>query len=199
MLGAKPKIFVIGFNRCGTTSLHMLFRKNGITALHYHGPEKSFIVPAQLSLNLSLGRPLISGLNRWTAFSDLGMASQRLVFEGARLFRQLHAEHPDAYFILNTRPVGKWIKSRLAHMQGRYVRNFAEAMGQPESKMPQIWRKQQAAHHGEVRDYFAGHDRFLEFDIEADDPRAVQTLLAPDFRIDVTHWALRNATKAEER
>lgn len=200
MLGLRkrPKIFVIGFNRCGTTALHVLFQKNGIAALHYHGPKRKFIIPQLLALNYSLGRPLLSGMNRWNAFSDLGLATQKLVFEGGRLFRELHAEYEDAYFILNTRPVEKWIASRLAHMDGRYTRNFAECAGVAEHKVAQLWRLQWDAHVDDVRKYFAGHNRFLEFDIECDQPDAVKSLLAADYDINVIHWRKRNATAISE-
>ena len=195
-LRKKPKIFVIGFNRCGTTSLHVLFKRNRIPSLHYHVRERDVTLPHLLSTNLSLGQPLLGKINRWTAYSDMGSVTRFSIFEGARLFRQFHAEHPDAYFILNTRPLDKWIQSRLGHLKGQYARNFAACAGVDEAKLPKIWRKQRDAHHADVRSYFAGNEsRFLEFDIEADDPAQIRDFLSPDHPIDIAHWGKRNETR----
>lgn len=195
-LRQKPKIFVIGFNRCGTTSLHVLFKRNRIASLHYNVRDGNVTLPYLLSANLSLGLPLLSKVNRWTAYSDMGSVNRFSMFEGTRLFRQFHAEHPDAYFILNTRPVENWIKSRLSHLNGQYARKFAACAGVAEAKLPAIWRRQRKAHHADVRAYFAGNDgRFLEFDIETGDPARIRDFLAPDHFIDIAHWGKRNETR----
>ena len=46
-----PKIFVIGFNKCGTTSLHKMFKRAGLTSSHYrhHGADGlGVIIGAQI-------------------------------------------------------------------------------------------------------------------------------------------------------
>lgn len=189
------KIFVIGFNRCGTTSIKMLLQKNSIRCLQYRADDADTILGAAIAANFSAGRPLTAGLNRYIAFLDMGMASPRFVFEGNRLFWQMHAEHPDAYFILNTRPLENWITSRTHHLDGRFILNYGLAYGYEEPKTQQLWRKQYLAHVEDVREHFAENPgNFLEFNIEEDDPIAIRNFLAPHYDIDIRHWARWNET-----
>ena len=195
----KRFIFVIGFNRCGTTSLHMLLKRSGIRCLQYRADDSDTVLGAALAANLSAGRPLTAGLQRFRAFLDMGMATPQIVFEGCRLFWQLHAEHPDSYFILNTRPVEHWIDSRSLHLNGRFIENYSKVYGYDEVKVTQVWRKQFATHTEDVREHFAENEgNFLEFNIEEDDPVLIREFLAPDFDVDTGHWAQWNATDVDE-
>ena len=191
----RPKIFVIGFNRTGTTSLHELFLRSGIKAVHYRTLPDKRIVPIYLSANQALCRPLLTGIDDFEAYSDLGMHARRFIFEGGRLFKELHAEQRDAYFLLNTRPVEGWLRSREAHGNGRMVRNAMEVLGCKRREVFDIWRGQFNAHCAEARAYFAeSGGRFLEFDITAGDPVGIRDFLSPDYEIDIAHWAKRNET-----
>ena len=191
----KRFIFVIGFNRCGTTSIHMMLKKSGIRCLQYRADDSDTVLGAALAANLSAGRPLLAGLQRFTAFMDMGMATPQIVFEGCRLFWQLHAEHPDSYFILNTRPLEHWVDSRQFHLDGRFVANYAKVYGYDEIKIQQIWRKQYATHLADVREHFTENDgKFLEFDVENDDPEKIAAFLYADYQVDHRNWGHWNAT-----
>ncbi|MEM9139216.1 MAG: sulfotransferase [Pseudomonadota bacterium] len=191
----KRFIFVIGFNRCGTLSLHQLFTQSGIRSLHQQADDSGVALAMTMALNLSVGRPLIAGLARFEAFLGMSYVAPDFVFEGCRLFWQLHAEHPDSYFILNTRPIEHWVDSRQFFNGGEFADDYADVLGYEEIKTQQVWRKQYLGHVAEVREHFAEHGgNFLEFDIENDDPTAIQDFLAPDFRIDPTVWGHWNAT-----
>lgn len=191
----KRFIFVIGFNRCGLTSLEILFRESGVRTLHAKTDDADTILGTQMAANLSAGRPLMAGLYRFAAFLDMSVVTPWMVFEGCRLFWQLHAEHPDSYFILNTRPVEHWVLSRESFMGGIFVEQYARAFGYDEIKIQQVWRKQFLTHQADVRAHFAENGgKFLEFDIEEGDPALIRDFVAPDYVIDTRLWGHWNAT-----
>jgi len=83
------KIFVIGFNKTGTSSLHYLFKKLGINSIHTTIPVMNII-------------------NCYDAFTD-----------GSHFnFIDYYNAKPDSLFILNTRPIQKWLISRYKHAMG---------------------------------------------------------------------------------
>jgi len=188
------KIFVIGFNRCGLTSLAALFRSAGIRTLHYRANDDDMILGAQVSANLATGRSILAGMNRFTAFLDFSFVCDWIVFEGCRMFWQIHAEQPDAYFILNTRPIEHWVTSRAGYLDGRYQDAYAMALGFSQVKTQQTWRKQYLAHLDDVKEHFAETPgRLLNFDIEADDPAILCDFLAEDYALDPSDWMRLNA------
>ena len=123
-----PRIFLIGFNKCGTTSFHDYFKANGITSVHW----RANTLAMALHRNQLAGQPLLSGIEDWTAYTDMicipGTPWERSnsdgmpLIEGCRLFRELHQAYPEALFILNTRDPMQWVRSRLKHDQGRLLR-----------------------------------------------------------------------------
>jgi hypothetical protein len=80
------KIFVIGFNKTGTSSLDFLFKNLGIKSIHNTTPVMNII-------------------NDYDAFSD-GSHYNFIDYYNAK---------PDSLFILNTRPIKKWLTSRYKH------------------------------------------------------------------------------------
>lgn len=188
------KIFVIGFNKCATTSLHHLFQRSGIASLHFRAPGVGN-AGLRMKRNLRHGRPLLTGMEGFTAYSDFNFANHRGQVEGARLFRQLHAEHPEAHFILNTRDEEAWLASRFAHMGGSLAERGMAAHGTDADGLRRIWRRLWRRHHAEVRNHFAGNPRFLEFHIERDPPERLADFLAPEHAVDPAHWKRRNRTR----
>lgn len=194
----KRFIFVIGFNRCGLTSLSMMFKANGIRCMQYQADDADTVLGTAIAANLSAGRPIMAGLNRFTAFLDMGIATPELVFEGCKFFWQMHGEHPDSYFILNTRPVEHWIDSRAVYQDGLFGEMYADVFGYDDIKIQHVWRKQFLAHVAEVREHFQDQPgNFLEFNIEEDDPAKITEFLAPDFDVSASDWSHWNATDFE--
>ena len=62
-----PRIFLIGFNKCGTTSFHDYFTANGIASVHW----RANTLAMALHRNRAEGRPLLEGIDRWTAYTDI--------------------------------------------------------------------------------------------------------------------------------
>jgi hypothetical protein len=80
------KIFVIGFNKTGSTSLFNLFENLKIKSVHTY-------------------LPVISIIDDYDAFTD-----------GYHInFEEYYYKCPDSLFILNTRPMSKWLISRYKH------------------------------------------------------------------------------------
>ncbi len=51
------KIFVVGFHKCGMTSLHKFFERSGVKSIQYDGG----CLGLRMYRNLEQGRPIISG------------------------------------------------------------------------------------------------------------------------------------------
>ncbi|MEM6933001.1 MAG: sulfotransferase [Pseudomonadota bacterium] len=185
------RIFVVGLNKSGTTSLHLLFKRSRISSLHFRAPGVGNAA-LRLMNNIGTGRPLLHGMDQFTAYSDFSYADRRIYIEGARFFRQFHAEYPDAWFILNMRDETNWLNSRLNHMNGSLRDRAMAVYGVDQTGLITLWRQQYRTHAEEVRTYFAGHHRFIEFHIERDPIGRLVRFLGPAVSIDPKHWGQHN-------
>ena len=86
-----PKVFCIGFNKTGTTTLHRILSEQ----LSYRSAHKAGWTDWSITKNRER-------LDEFEAFSDGGCAS----------VRNLDELYPNAVFILNTRPLKHWVLSR---------------------------------------------------------------------------------------
>lgn len=84
------KIFVIGFNKTGTCSIQKIFKSYGINSIHTTTPVMEII-------------------DEYDAFCDGNHIN----------FIDYYHKYPNSLFILNTRPIGKWLISRYKHAKGR--------------------------------------------------------------------------------
>lgn len=185
------KIFVIGLNKCGTTSLHHLFNRSGIRSLHFRAPKVGNAALRLLN-NIGSARPCLDGMEDFRAYSDFSYADRKIYIEGARFFRQFHAEHPDGWFILNTRSETGWLNSRLNHMNGSLRERAMSIYGVDHLGLCDLWRDQYRTHLGEVREFFSGQPRFIEFHIEDQPVDRLARFLSPEFSLDTSHWGQRN-------
>lgn len=194
-----PRIFLIGFNKTATTSLSKWFRDSGILTIHFGGHLRRNNLAVRMVSNHSAGLPMLDGIDGYEAYSDLNYAGGGIYIEAVRLFRQLHVEHPDAYFILNTRRTEDWIRSRHAHVSGDFVRNAADALGVTEARLKEIEAALHARHEAEVTEYFAEHAaRFLRYDIDADGPEVVAAFLADSYTLDPAGLPAKYDARPEE-
>ena len=114
-----PKIFLIGFNKCGTTSFHDYFKANNISSIHW----RANTLAMTLKNNLAENKRLLEGVDMWTAYTDIicipgspwgkSTSDHCELIEGSRYFKYLHHDYPDALFILNTRDPFHWVRSRM--------------------------------------------------------------------------------------
>ena len=195
------RIFLIGFNKCGTTSFHDFFQANGIASVHWYGNELARCLRRNCRLP---GVPPLWRIDRWQAYGDLIAVPgtpwdaprpyRGPLIEANALFPQLHRAYPRSLFILNTRDPAAWVRSRLAHDQGRFAQAYLQALrGQGVTSLDalqQHWLQQWHQHHHNVRLYFDRRPeaRFLEFELGHSDPQPLiaqlqqeATITAPAF------------------
>jgi hypothetical protein len=188
------KIFQIGFNRCGTASIHHYLVANGVRSVHQ---DEGRLVQRMFA-NLANGDDLLAGYEEFDAFTDMEfLDSSGTYLEGYKLFPYLAAQYPDAVFILNTREREAWIRSRLAH--GRKISYAQRAMRHYNvntiDALTDLWRADWERHHHRVTEFFAGKNyRFFVLRIETDLPHLLNERL-PECKLDDKHFELRNLTK----
>jgi len=93
----KIKIIAIGFHKCGTSTIDQLFTSNGYNCRHGHG------------LCGTTTQKLLD-IEKYQVVSDWcenHITREELV--------KIVSRYPDAYYILNTRPLESWILSRFKH------------------------------------------------------------------------------------
>lgn len=198
--GGEPKIFVIGFNKCGTKTLHEFFLRNRIRSAHCNyelepdaGRTK---IATTMRDNLEAGKPILDGMTDFQAFSDLVTLTNTEVIEANCYFREMHQAYPDAFFIFNDRPLEDWIKSRLNHEGGpggSFVRRYASASGISQDEVPDLWRNQYTTHKQAVLEHFQGYDRFAHFDLMNDGPEKLQSLFGSVIAVNLRRWEKRGS------
>ena len=183
---AVPRIFVIGFNRCGTVSLHEFFKRSGLRSVHC---DEGRLAVTMIG-NALAGRRIIAGYECYDVFSDMYYACVHGIFEANIYFREIVCQEPDAKFILNVRDIDSWIKSRAYWYyagMGPYPSGNDMECDPPSCRLELVeshmrhfgftgpdqvfddWRRQWISHVSDVREYIPP-DRLLVFDVEKDDP-----------------------------
>ena len=192
-----PRVFVIGFNKCGTRTLHWYFKSNGYKSVHWdHGK-----LALAIFRNLSDSAPLLTGYEDYTIFSDMeNIVRDTFAFEAYKLYPYFSAQYPDSVFILNTRNVDKWIKSRFEHGNGSYAKKWREIVhAADDEELIARWRQDWDRHHENVERFFAlNPHRFLKFDIDTDGAEKLNAAL-PEYRLDPAHYATRGRTKGHQK
>jgi hypothetical protein len=205
----EPKVFFIGFNKCGTKTVTHFFRANGYRSAHCrarlpiydHLPRRLWLTGTKpiakvMETNVAAGKPILSGLPRYRVYSDLTHVRAGRAIEGVRHFKLLHAEYPDSYFILNTRPVDNWVRSRERHDDGDFIDRYARALDMTHDEVRDHWRDMFVQHSRLCKEYFSGNPKFMEFDIERDGPEQLKDFCRPDFDLDADNWTHKGATAA---
>ncbi len=156
----SPKIFCIGFNKTGSTSLHFFFERSGIRNLH---------------------------ADTWPAYSHVKyykfyfMRAQSFNDGEQADFIRLDRWFPDALFILNDRDERAWLRSRVKHVlrrglppdlgaflrTGETHRFDRDFMADPERAIER-WIADRRIYHSQVEAYFAGSPRFLWMSVTDD-------------------------------
>jgi len=189
------KIFVIGFNKCGTKTIHEFFKKNQIPS--YHIGDFWLTFKQRIALNLKEDKRFLEGYEQYTVFSD----SEDIVDN----YKLLDHQYPDSRFILNTRDINRWLVSRLNHGRrkpkviypdGRYC-DFSNKLHNVNYTWPEwveIWKEKWIKHHNDVDTYFKDKDNLLIFNIEQDKPIKIMEFLQDRYEINIRHWAKAGKT-----
>ncbi|MGH6891224.1 MAG: hypothetical protein ACREEP_03085 [Dongiaceae bacterium] len=184
-----PFIFIVGFNKTATTSLHTFFSRNGFPSIHWDRGK----LARRMVLNCLDDRPILDGYDReFRVFSDMQAQSSRIRIEANQYFRILDRDYPGSYFIYNTRDLGNWISSRSANFVTPHgATNLELEMQRLNTTDPQeavqLWASQRNAFQAEVRRYFRNNPQFLEIDItDPDLPHRISRLIGRT--MDAAHW-----------
>jgi len=184
------KIFQIGLNKCGTCSLHTLFKDYSnpkISCVHWDYGKLSLTIQNNFLNN----RPLLHEYDDIIFFSDMecifyDVNNNANIIEAYKYFRILDAQYPDSKFILNTRNIESWINSRLKHKGYLSVLENNNIKHTPNNycyisyymnyysifdtaSIISIWKNNYENHVSSVREYFASRPNdLIEYDIEKD-------------------------------
>ena len=183
------RFFQIGFNRCGTKSIHHFFEANGIPSVHYDGGR----LATTMFDNLDQGKFVLQGYEGYNAFTDMEYLTDSRYYEGYKLYGPFMEQVPDAKFILNIRDPDRWIMSRLNHAAGRlpvsqsekavwrgeriltgnYYVKYKKCYGLSDvNEVASHMRREWDMHIALVKDSIPA-DRLLVFNIESDSPIAL--------------------------
>lgn len=128
----QKKIFAIGFNKCGTSSLHALF--------------------------LELGRPSFHGVE-WRSCNDMKILKEYDCFSDGipEDLQKLDISFPGSKFILQLRELDGWIFSRLGHIEKERKNGMHVATEYWDSTdhAVKMWIRQRNHYHLKVLEYFA--------------------------------------------
>ncbi|MGD0191537.1 MAG: sulfotransferase [Rhizomicrobium sp.] len=189
-----PRVILIGFNKCGTRTIHWYFKSNGYRSVHW---DKGRLAN-RIFRNLVDSVPLLTGYEDYSVFSDMeDIVRGVFAFEAYKLYPYLSAQYPDSIFILNTRDFDKWLKSRFEH--GAYAKKWKNLLAvDSDDQLVSKWRNDWERHHENVERFFApGRYRFLKFDIENDNAEKLNLAL-PEYRLDVEKYSIRGRSTGQE-
>ncbi|HXX53057.1 MAG TPA: sulfotransferase [Thermodesulfovibrionales bacterium] len=134
------KIFNIGFNKSGTTSLSAALNILGIRTIHYmHEGDRLIDI---IRDNKKNNRKLLRGLEDIDGFSD---------FAGI-LFQELDKQYPNSKFILTIRDMDEWLASREKHVTRR--KKDRRYRFEPLTVDREAWKKRRAEFVQQVSEYF---------------------------------------------
>jgi len=164
------KIFQIGFNKCGTKSLHYFFEQNGYNSFHWKD-KKGRKLDDVLYNNHSKGINLLETCEDFTFFCDSNFIQ--------RHFELLEMSFPDAKFIFNIRPVKDWLVSRFNHAGGVTKNYYMKTYNTPENEIVKFWEVEWKLHEMRVRNYFQGQKKkkLLIYNIMIDNGQTISNFL----------------------
>lgn len=211
------KVFQIGFNKCGTLSIHELFSKHTeLKSLHWDYGKIAFNIVENIKKN----DWLLSGYEHIDVFSDIecciNLGDRYEFFYAYKYFKLLDEQYPNSKFILNTRNINNWISSRLKQKVGYYIvsnKKIIKLHPEPNyfdlqinhyscssiDNLIKIWENEWFRHHNDVKEYFQNRNSdLLIYDIEKDPFKKISDFFKNcGLRFDTDTLPHANKTKVE--
>lgn len=150
MASKSQKIFCIGLNKTGTTSLHLAFKKLGYKSVHFR-TKQGLNIKDVIANNYKNGKPILDQIDHFDAYSDWNHPTTNF------LYKEFDKAYPNSKFILNTRAMDDWIESRTKHV--KRLKNL-ETLQQQHPGHPwyhmdiEAWKKEYDVVHKDILDYF---------------------------------------------
>ena len=161
-----PKLFVVGHNKTGTSSINDLFIKNGYKSYHH----ENGILSQKINQNFSSNSKLLRGIDDAHLYSDITKIDGYL--SSYNLFPQLDLQYPGSYFIYNYRNLDEWIISRTKHAQYKYIDNCVHKLNSSHNfnlksyeDIHKHWRDYFLRHEAMVKKYFEGKNNLIILNI----------------------------------
>lgn len=191
------KVFCIGLNKTGTSSLNYAFKILELNSVHFVCKQGN--IQLIIAENKKANRDLLTGINEFDAYSDW------LIEDTQHLFKELDEQYPGSKFIYTRREVEGWIASRKKHLERtpNIEKLRAENPDNPwYNAHEDRWRQNFINHENDVLDYFKDRPQdLLVFDITKGDGWnevcGLLELAVPDKPFPHKNKANRN--KAKER
>lgn len=211
------KIFQIGLNKCGTLSLCYFFSctKQRIKSIHWDGGK----LAKTIMNNISAERYILSGYDNFRFFSDMECCFKTDHgydwFFAYEYFEELDKQCPGSKFILNTRNVDSWIKSRLSHKTEFVLNQFdktekvdscfyserflpwasrKKGINLSKDDLVKLWKDEREEHHEKVLSYFKGREQdLLVFDLDCDGAEKIANFF-PDITFLLKKFPLKHKT-----
>jgi hypothetical protein len=177
------RIFLIGFNKCGTRTLHKFFMSNNIKSVHYDNGR----IANSMWRHHKNKRPLIHDQYKDVVFfSDMENIytpeGNLPIYIAPTLFKKLDRQYKNSKFILNTRTLNNWLESRIRHANGNYLKFVCKKYDLSEDTLIQKWIDDWNNHHKNVIEYFKNRSNdFLIYDIEKDSIEKIINFLKQEF------------------
>ena len=184
------KIFQIGFNKCGTTSMYEYFLENNINSIHWRD-ENNVYIANKMYNNIKKQSHILKGLDgRFVFFSDMErfikINNELKMYHGYTHFKILHEQYPGSKFIFNTRNVEDWLLSRIKHEDGRYLKKWCKNYNKNEQQIINMWREHFYEHTNDVTSFFEDkQDVFLNFKLGESSHKELYKFLYKDVKLDI--------------
>ena len=160
-ININSKVFIIGFNKCATTSIHRFFVDQNIESLHWR--EDNRYLAKAIMENIENSRdPLHSFSSQ--VYSDFTYVSEDFILEVDQIWIHLQRAYPSALFILNTRQTNDWVNSRLKHSD--FANRYMVASKLSLRDVVDRWIEKKENHESAVLDFFSGAPNFFHFNID---------------------------------
>jgi hypothetical protein len=160
------KIFCIGLNKTGTSSLHEAFKILGLKSVHCIDDDGNNIKDI-IETNYHNANNILKGLEQYEAISDWDKGPYTV-----EVFKEFDKQYPGSKFILNTRDINSWLNSREKHVK----RNQEEKKKNPERDIRWLeidregWEAKFKQHYGEAIEHFKDRKNdLLIFDVTKGD------------------------------
>lgn len=190
------KIFCIGLNKTGTTSLHKAFEILGYKSVHYSCEVGN--IQHIISNNFKNNRLLLEGLEHYDVILDWNDESID------DLYQVFDQQYPNSKFVLNTRDIDGWIASREKHvlnipdiskLQAKYPENPWYTINKA------VWKDLFDKHHKSILNYFKDRpEDLMVFNLFEGDswPKLCKFLEVPEPDIDFP-FANKRESKFKKR
>jgi hypothetical protein len=144
-IDSRPRVFGIGLNKTGTSSLHEALMTLGYRSLHHGGIETMGLVQRAVAER----KPLLSYIEpEYDAFTD--------IFGLTYYFYLADVQYPGSRFILTVRDLDEWLDSRRRHVEKNQRMSDAGAYDDGFLKVDlAAWAGEYSHHEAVVRAYFA--------------------------------------------